>query len=190
MPKLGLRLRKAREMAGLSQLEAAKKLGISNGTLSGYERDYRDPDTRTLEKIANLYEVSVDWLLGLSDDPAPRSHSSSHTPEDDVVGARIKRLRQERGWSLRELERRTGIHYSYLNRIENNKAKPNIEHLEILAKLFNVHISYFFGELIETPDELKDLVDWIALSKELKEKGLTPEQVKQIVEFARKIKEV
>lgn len=71
MPKLGQRLRKARELAGLSQLEAAKKLGISNGTLSGYERDYRDPDTRMLEKIANLYEVSTDWLLGLADNPTP-----------------------------------------------------------------------------------------------------------------------
>lgn len=106
------------------------------------------------------------------------------------IGDKIKRLRTERGWSLRELERRAGIHYSYLNRIENNKVKPSIEHLEILARLFDVHISYFFGDLVETPDELKDLVEWIALSKELKEKGLTPEQVKQIVEFARKIKEI
>lgn len=65
--KLSVRLRSSRESAGLSQIDAAKKLEISNGTLSGYERDYRDPDTRTLEKMADLYEVSVDYLLGRSD---------------------------------------------------------------------------------------------------------------------------
>lgn len=61
---LSKRLRQARDDAGYTQIDAAKKLGISNGTLSGYERNYRDPDTDTLNEMANLYEVSVDWLLG------------------------------------------------------------------------------------------------------------------------------
>lgn len=69
MSILAKRLRKARDKAGYKQIEAAKKLGISNGTLSGYERDYRDPDTQTLHNMANLYDVSVDWLVGKSDDP-------------------------------------------------------------------------------------------------------------------------
>jgi transcriptional regulator with XRE-family HTH domain len=64
MSMLGKRLREAREKKGLKQLEASKKLGISNGTLSGYERNYRDPDTTILEKMAELYDVDTDWLLG------------------------------------------------------------------------------------------------------------------------------
>lgn len=64
MSVLGKRLKQARSDSGLKQIDAAKKLGISNGTLSGYERNYRDPDTDTLNEMANLYEVSVDWLLG------------------------------------------------------------------------------------------------------------------------------
>lgn len=67
MPVLGKRLKKARENKRLTQVEAAKILGISNGTLSGYERNYRDPDTAILEKMAELYEVNVDWLLGRPD---------------------------------------------------------------------------------------------------------------------------
>lgn len=64
MRTLGARLKEAREKKRLTQIEVSKKLGISNGTLSGYERDYRDPDTATLKKLANLYEVSIDWLSG------------------------------------------------------------------------------------------------------------------------------
>ncbi len=61
---LGERLKKARNNKGLTQIEAAKKLGVTNGALSGYERNYRDPDTNMLKQMAELYEVSLDYLVG------------------------------------------------------------------------------------------------------------------------------
>ncbi|WP_281659095.1 helix-turn-helix transcriptional regulator [Halobacillus sp. Cin3] len=69
MSVLSNRLKEARNRAGYKQIEAAKRIGISNGTLSGYEREYRDPDTETLEKMAEVYDVSIDWLLGRSNKP-------------------------------------------------------------------------------------------------------------------------
>jgi len=71
MAVIGKRLKEARLRKRYSQIEAAKLLGISNGTLSGYERNYRDPDTDILKKMAELYEVSIDYLLGKTDDPNP-----------------------------------------------------------------------------------------------------------------------
>jgi len=73
---LGSRLKEARERKRFTQVDVAKKIGISNGTLSGYERDYRDPDTSTLRKLAALYEVSVDWLTGASNDRTPVSNET------------------------------------------------------------------------------------------------------------------
>lgn len=64
MSDLGSKLKKARENKRLTQQEVANKLGVSNGAISGYERGYRDPDTETLKKLADLYEVSLDWLNG------------------------------------------------------------------------------------------------------------------------------
>ncbi|MFT9117868.1 MAG: helix-turn-helix transcriptional regulator, partial [Sporolactobacillus sp.] len=61
---LGNRLRSEREKRRWSQLEVAKRIGITNAVLSNYERGSRDPDTSTLKKLADLYEVSVDYLLG------------------------------------------------------------------------------------------------------------------------------
>lgn len=69
MKVLGYRLKLARQHKNMTQMEVAEKLGISNGTLSGYERNYRDPDTETLAKLAELYGVSVDWLTGRTDHP-------------------------------------------------------------------------------------------------------------------------
>lgn len=61
---LGERLKHAREKKRYTQIEVAKMLDISNGAISGYERNYRDPDTDTLNKLATLYEVTPNWLLG------------------------------------------------------------------------------------------------------------------------------
>lgn len=61
---LGNRLKSEREKRGWSQKFVATKTGISNAVLSNYERDYRDPDTDTLKKLAELYEVETDYLLG------------------------------------------------------------------------------------------------------------------------------
>lgn len=62
--KLGDRLKAERERKGWSQIFVADKVGITNTVLSNYERNYRDPDTDTLKKLADLYEVSIDSLLG------------------------------------------------------------------------------------------------------------------------------
>lgn len=66
MSDLGKELKKARERKNLTQKDAAEKLGITAGALSGYERNYRKPDTDMISDIAVLYDVSVDHLLGLS----------------------------------------------------------------------------------------------------------------------------
>lgn len=52
---LGKRLKVARLNKGLTQEEAAKHLGITFQALSNYERDVRDPDTKLLKSMAELY---------------------------------------------------------------------------------------------------------------------------------------
>ncbi|GAK12206.1 helix-turn-helix domain-containing protein [Geomicrobium sp. JCM 19039] len=61
------RLRHLRETRGLSQTFVAEKIGVKNNTLSGYESGRREPDSTTLNKLADFYEVTSDYLLGRSD---------------------------------------------------------------------------------------------------------------------------
>lgn len=60
---LAKRLREARQKTKMNQKEAASKAGISNVTLSQYEKGVRSPDPDNLAKLADVYNVSVDWLL-------------------------------------------------------------------------------------------------------------------------------
>ena len=64
MRKLADNLKISRHKAGLTQEQVANKLGLSIGTISGYERGYRKPDPDTLNNLADLYNVTTDYLLG------------------------------------------------------------------------------------------------------------------------------
>lgn len=68
MNPIGKKIRALREAKRLSQTKAAEILQINNKTLSDYERDISQPDLLTLKQIANLYEVSTDYILGNNDE--------------------------------------------------------------------------------------------------------------------------
>lgn len=63
------RLREKREELGISQKDLAKQLNVSSSTVGMWERGKRNPDNDTLPKIANYFGVTVDYLLGRTDDP-------------------------------------------------------------------------------------------------------------------------
>ncbi len=65
----GQRLKKLRKDKGLSQEQLALMLKKSRSTVAGYETDDRYPEFFSLIEIANLFKVSSDYLLGLSDNP-------------------------------------------------------------------------------------------------------------------------
>ena len=65
------RIKKCRELLRLSQLEVSKITGISNKSLSRYENGDTEPDLETLKRLSKLYKVSVDYLLGKTDNPNP-----------------------------------------------------------------------------------------------------------------------
>lgn len=62
----GDRLKELRQQKQLTQNEFASILGIGRTTLSHYELNNREPDFEILEKIANYFDVSIDYLVGRS----------------------------------------------------------------------------------------------------------------------------
>ncbi|MGM0864518.1 MAG: helix-turn-helix domain-containing protein [Bacillota bacterium] len=64
MSSLGSNIKKLRERENISQKDFAPKIGVSNVVLSRYEKDERKPDYDMLKKIADYFDVSIDYLLG------------------------------------------------------------------------------------------------------------------------------
>jgi transcriptional regulator with XRE-family HTH domain len=92
MSTLGENLRKARERMGWSQTFVCQKLGISNSTLSGYERGYREPDADMISTFAEIYHVSADYLLGRTKQSAQPSAEQPHTSDQSSTEEQIKQL--------------------------------------------------------------------------------------------------
>lgn len=83
---LGDRLKKLRG-DGRTQEDVAKAIGVSRAAYSHFENNRNEPDNDTLKKLAQYYDVSIDYLLGKSDKP----HYYSLTEKDNrAIDQKIK----------------------------------------------------------------------------------------------------
>jgi transcriptional regulator with XRE-family HTH domain len=64
------KLKKARENTGFTQDEVSKETGIKRSTIAGYETGRTQPDIENLGKLADFYEIDVNWLLGTQGRPS------------------------------------------------------------------------------------------------------------------------
>ena len=67
--KMYRRIRDMREDHDMSQTQLAKKLNMSQTGYSKYETGENDIPTKILIQLADLYDTSVDYLLGRTDNP-------------------------------------------------------------------------------------------------------------------------
>lgn len=64
-----MRLKELRKKKGLSQLRLATDLNTTQNTISRYETGEREPGIDELIKIADYFNVSVDYLIGRVENP-------------------------------------------------------------------------------------------------------------------------
>ena len=129
---LSYKLKEARIKKGLSQIDVAKIINIGNKTISDYERGVSSPDPETIKKLATLYNVTTDYLLGMQDN-------------SKLFSARIKELRLERNLTCEELGKIMGVSKVSVWQWENNINYPNNKILIKLTNFFNVTSDYLLG---------------------------------------------
>lgn len=59
-------IRYLRQKNNMTQVELAAKMGINQTTLSGWETGRKNPELGSLVRLADIFEVSLDYLLGRS----------------------------------------------------------------------------------------------------------------------------
>ncbi len=70
MSVFGERLKILRESRGLSQDDFASKFNLAQTTIGMYERGLREPNIDKLNQFATFFNVSLDYLVGRTNDPA------------------------------------------------------------------------------------------------------------------------
>jgi transcriptional regulator with XRE-family HTH domain len=78
---IGERLRKLREDKGMTQGFLAELLNVSRQSIGGYENNNVDPPIDILVKIADVFNVSLDYLLGRTEEKYNISLLDSDTRE-------------------------------------------------------------------------------------------------------------
>lgn len=98
----GSRLRKLRKEKGITMKELGSRLNLAESTVSGYETGSRSPDLEVVDKLANFFDVTADYLMGRSVSRAPDAGRAFYgggkdwTPEEMVAAdAYIEMLRQK-----------------------------------------------------------------------------------------------
>lgn len=100
---LGYRIKLLRKEFNLSQIEFAKIIGVNNSTLSQYENNINTPNDEMKIKIANYFDVSLDYLVGRSDIRSDLSVNSAFSinveelEEEDIeyVKGLVERLKNK-----------------------------------------------------------------------------------------------
>ena len=81
-----IRLKELRSNKGISQAKLAKELGVSVGAVGNWESGIRLPDAKTIQRIADYFNATTDYLLGRTDEKktAPNELSLS-TEQQDLI---------------------------------------------------------------------------------------------------------
>lgn len=75
---LGSRIKQLRLSMGWTQSQLGEKISVTKASVSGYENDTRSPDKEILVKLAKIFNVTTDYLLGNNQTPKWAS-------KDDVI---------------------------------------------------------------------------------------------------------
>lgn len=105
--KIGARIRQLRLSAGMTQRDLAQRINVGNTTLSQYESGARVPSDEVKIKIASVFGVSVDYLLGASSErnsteKVPCSPAVAQRPVEAAIAGELGSL------SDRQLDRLFG----------------------------------------------------------------------------------
>ena len=102
------RIKKVREKNKISQAKLADFLNITQQAVSAYEKEEREPNIDTLNKIADYFNVTVDYLLGRTDTPNTVTLEGDQIPGSlrnvDVELIEMIKEAKESGLTKSELE--------------------------------------------------------------------------------------
>lgn len=124
------RIKELRKKGNIKQTELCQTLGITQGALSGWENERYEPDIKSLKKMTDIFNVSMDYLLGRTDFSAEENlricHNITKLIETVKNPPNTKNIKGIEG---------------ALHQIQKNEYQFTYEILEQIASYFGVGVS-------------------------------------------------
>lgn len=126
------RIKELRSSLGLTQIEFAEEIGTTQATLSSYENSGKTPSLDIVKKIAEVFTISIDWLLGLSDkkdlSTAPKTYA-------DLINILIN------------LKTAPEVNIDFNTKeYRNDKDFPFSSYIDIIIEINDKHLADFYEE--------------------------------------------
>ena len=84
---LGMMISSLRKEKGMTQLQLAEKMGVTDKAVSKWERDLSMPDLNSIPKLAEIFEISVDDLMQMKTDT---TENRSQNKVDEIIDTVLK----------------------------------------------------------------------------------------------------
>lgn len=153
----GDRLVELRKEKGISGAKLARLFEIAPSSIGMYEQGRRTPNYKLMIKLANFFNVSLDYITGKSDirDKKIKLNSDNLKINLKEFGEKIKIRRNELELSQEELAEKMGYSSkTSIHKLEVGEYEIPLSKLQNLADILNVSVSYLLG--IETNIAIKE----------------------------------
>lgn len=146
------RIKTLREENGYSQKDIAEFLKINQSTYSKFELMKSNITIEKLNDLANFYDVSLDYILKLSD-KKEISLKNKHL-DNQVIGKNLKTIREEKKLYQDTLAKNIGTSHSLISEYEHGKKMLSLTYGYAICKKYNISMDYLYGK-VNSPKHLK-----------------------------------
>lgn len=130
------RIKQVREIAGLTQVEYGKRLGVAGNTVTNYENGMRKPSNAIIIAICREFGISEKWLRTGNGD---MFEDTKRTEEAENINERIKHLRILLHLSQETFAERIGLKGSAISHLENGRRGITRQNINSICREFDVN---------------------------------------------------
>ncbi len=147
----GERIKELREKENVSQRELGEAIGLTRSSINQFEQQYDIIPIKRLNQIANYFDVSIDYLLGLT---SIKNYAFNRKEIDlELSSKRLKAFRKSIKITQERLANKLNCSVSVILHHENKRTVIGTPFLYELCKKYNISADYMLG-IIDKPQEL------------------------------------
>lgn len=116
------RIRQLRKEKGITQIRLSIELGVSQETISAYEKGKYNPSVKNLMKLSEIFDADIDYILGKSSQRAKRQEFESTESVGLINSQRMLKRAQKFEQYITEIQERKILSlYRSMNRLQKEK---------------------------------------------------------------------
>lgn len=143
------RIKALRERIGYSQIEVAHKLGVNRSLVALWENGYANISLKQMIKLAYLYQVPIDYLLGIIDEIDHYEYHYVDTMDLKKIGLKLKEIRKANKMTQDKFAQKIDTKRSSISYYEIGKMMISTADLKQICETFGVSADYIVGNITD-----------------------------------------